>query len=130
MPPAAALCVDRLVGGDRVQPRANRPPGLELLALQMHLEEGRLEGVFRHLRIAQVSAEVAIQLALVATDQFSKQGLVAPLAITQQQLLISQRRGLLHRFGRRLWQRGFHFYGPQMVWFTEREVLRLPAARK
>src|SRR6185295_1315363 len=59
MPPAAALRVDRLVGGDRVEPGADRPSRLKLLALQVYLEERRLKGILCHFRVAQVPPQVA-----------------------------------------------------------------------
>jgi hypothetical protein len=42
------------------------------------LEERGLEGVFRHLGVAQVVAEVVVQLRLVPMDQFLE-GLAVPL---------------------------------------------------
>jgi hypothetical protein len=50
MPPSPSLSIDRLIGGNRVQPGAERAARFELLTLQMHLEEGRLE------RISAISA--------------------------------------------------------------------------
>ena len=54
MPAVAALIVDRLVGGDGIQPRTHLPTRLELAALQMNLEKRLLKDVFGHLDIAKV----------------------------------------------------------------------------
>ena len=70
MPPDTPLVVDRLIGGDRVQPGTQFPLGLELVALQVHLEERQLEHFVGHFGVAEVIPQVSEQLFFVTVDQF------------------------------------------------------------
>jgi hypothetical protein len=58
MPLISSLGVDRLVGGDGVEPWTEFSSLLELVALQVHLKESRLEGVFGQRRISEVAAQI------------------------------------------------------------------------
>jgi hypothetical protein len=84
----AALGVDGLIGGDRIDPRANLAARLELVALQMDLQERLLEDVFGHFGITQVVPKVAVQLRFKAVDQFLEHPLIPPRAILQQELFV------------------------------------------
>ena len=48
---------------------ADRAAGLVLAGLAEHLDEGGLEDVVGQVRVAQVAAQIAVQLPLVAADQ-------------------------------------------------------------
>ena len=56
MPTIAALIVNRLVGGNRIKPRAESALRLELLAFHMDLQEGLLKHILGHGSIAEETA--------------------------------------------------------------------------
>ena len=83
MPTVAPLIVDRLIRGNRVQPRAHLSARLELAAFQVDLQERLLKHVLGHLRVAQVMPQVAVQLLLVSVDQLLENPIVRLRAIAQ-----------------------------------------------
>ena len=89
--PVSPQQVVRLIGGDPEQPGAEPPAGIELAALQVDLQEGGLKGVFRQLRVAQVSVQVAVNFPLVAADDLFEGLLLAAAGVFQQQILVAAR---------------------------------------
>src|SRR5204863_177408 len=87
MPAVAPQRVNRLVRGDRVEPGPHGPAGLVVPALDVELEEGVLEDVFRQAGVTQVAAQVSVQLALIAADE-QIEGLRLAATEAQQQLLV------------------------------------------
>ena len=89
MPLVTPLRVDRLVCGDRVQPRPYFATLLELVAFQVHLKKGSLKHVFGQAGIAKVPTQVAVQGPLVSVDQLVERRRIGVPAILQKQLLIA-----------------------------------------
>ncbi len=86
------LRVDRLVGGDRIEPRTELPTLFKRVALLVDLEERRLEHVFCQRGVTQEPTKVIIQFTLVARDQLGKDGRIASLAVRLQQLFVADGR--------------------------------------
>ena len=61
--------VNRLMGRDRVKPRANGASILVKTAFQVNLEEGVLKHIFRQRRVTRVAGEVAIKFGLIAVNE-------------------------------------------------------------
>jgi hypothetical protein len=91
MPPVTPSVVDRLIGGDRVQPGTYLPIRIKLLALQMDLEKGLLKHVLGHFGVAQIMAQIAEQFLFVPVDQLFKELAVPFRAVAQQKLLVAPR---------------------------------------
>lgn len=90
--PVPPLGVDGLVGCDRVEPRANPPPLLEMLLFQMYLQEGGLKDVLSHFGTAQVPPEVTEQLPLIAVDEGLKGLRASIVAKPPEQFLVGRNR--------------------------------------
>ena len=63
------LSVNGRIGRDGIEPGSEPPSLLELLALEVDQQERSLENILRHLRIAQISAEIVVQLTLIPRDE-------------------------------------------------------------
>ncbi len=90
MAPCATLGVDRLVRGDRVEPRTEGPSAFEAGAFDVHAQERLLEDVLRHFRTAEVAAKVAEQLVLVATDERFKGLRITPPTEARHEFLVGR----------------------------------------
>ena len=55
----------------------------------MDLKEGLLEDVFGHLDVAEVMAEIAVELLFVTPHQLFKSGPVAMIPVFQEELLVA-----------------------------------------
>ena len=80
--------IDRLMGGNRIEPGSEAAARRKLPAFQMHLQERGLEGVLGQLSVAQALAQVAVEFPLIAVDKFLERVAVARLGVCRQQLLI------------------------------------------
>ena len=69
VPALVPLHVDRLVGGDRVDPRPKGPAVFEPVALEVHPEERRLKHVFGQFGVPEIAGQIAKQGLLVAMDE-------------------------------------------------------------
>src|SRR5262249_15961600 len=94
MAAGAAEGVDRLVRGDRVQPRSHRPALFILANLGKHLKEGVLENVVREFAVAQVAAQVAVQFAFVAAHQHAERLALASAEGREQVLVRTVNQGI------------------------------------
>src|SRR5687767_4338828 len=97
------LGVDRLVGGNRIEPRTELPAFLERVALLVDLEERRLEHILGQGGVTQEPTKVIIQFPLVARDQLGEEGRIASFAVRLQQLFVADGRRIDQTLGR---QRG------------------------
>ena len=96
--------VDRLMGGDGVDPGAKHPAGLEPVRLAVHLEKRGLEHVGRQVAVVEVAAQIAVQFVLVAMHEGLEGGLVVLRGKPLEELLV----GGLGRGGRSLGNAGLH----------------------
>jgi hypothetical protein len=88
VPLVAALGIDGLMSGNSVEPRAKPPSFLKLLALEVHLEKGRLKNVFRHLRTSEIPAEIVEQLNFVTVNERLERRRIAVHAKTAKEILV------------------------------------------
>ncbi len=68
----AAQGINRLVRGDSVKPRAHRTARLVLAFLDIQLQERVLEHILSQITIAQVPAQITVQLTFIAAQQNPK----------------------------------------------------------
>ena len=85
------LVVDRLIGGHRIEPRAELPLRLELVALEVDLQKGLLEYVLSHRSVTKVIPQISEKLPLIAVDQGFECRPVSSLPELDEQFLVALR---------------------------------------
>ena len=87
----ATLSIDRLVGGDCVKPRPKPSSRIKLITLKMYLQKGSLKRILGQFRLPDISAEIAIDLTLVATDKNLKKLSIFCFLVLRDDLFIRPR---------------------------------------
>jgi hypothetical protein len=82
------LGINRLIRGNRIQPRTKLSLSVKLLAFQMNLQKRHLEGIFGQGSVVQVPAQVAVKLSLVPRNQLGEGHPVVASTIKLKQLFV------------------------------------------
>ena len=90
VPLITSLGVDRLIRGDRVQPRPELPSLVELVTLQMDLKKRQLENILGHGRVAQIATQITVYFTFVTMDQLVKKLPIVRAAVIEQQPLVAR----------------------------------------
>jgi hypothetical protein len=65
----AAQSVDRLMGGNREQPGADRSAGFVLIDLGIKLKKSVLEDIVGEITVSEIAAQIAEERALITANQ-------------------------------------------------------------